>query len=275
MCGENGDISPLTAAVTGSPPRVRGKPRQGNDEGSKRGIPPACAGKTLTNCMSSFRNRDHPRVCGENFHGGRRMNQVVGSPPRMRGKPAIHREKCLAPGIPPAHAGKTRTEPRGVQHGWGYPHACGENNAIANSASFQQGSPPRMRGKPVLPRCICVAAGITPACAGKTEAAADRYAARADHPRVCGENRCARRGLVAGLGSPPRVRGKQRIPPLRIQAYRITPACAGKTSGELLQSGEPKDHPRVCGENSLGRSSRCRPSGSPPRVRGKPGLCRY
>ena len=96
------------------------------------------------------------------------MNQVVGSPPRMRGKPAIHREKCLAPGIPPAHAGKTRTEPRGVQHGWGYPHACGENNAIANSASFQQGSPPRMRGKPVLPRCICVAAGITPAHAGKT-----------------------------------------------------------------------------------------------------------
>ena len=168
MCGEN-PCRPLAhRQPSGSPPRVRGKRDHPVEQTDKGRITPACAGKTVRGANSSMSRPNHPRVCGENGDISPLTAAVTGSPPRVRGKPGLPDSTLRRPGITPAHAGKTRTEPRGVQHGWGYPRACGENNAIANSASFQQGSPPRMRGKPVLPRCICVAAGITPAHAGKT-----------------------------------------------------------------------------------------------------------
>ena len=86
---------------------------------------------------------------------------------------------------------------------------------------------------------------------------------------MCGENlrpasRCRRRG-----GSPPRVRGKPGQCPRASCAERITPACAGKTCWAYVPGRSCEDHPRVCGENGLGRVRRGNPEGSPPRVRGK------
>ena len=49
----------------------------------------------------------------------------------------------------------------------------------------------------------------------------------------------------------------------------ITPACAGRRSGQCFQTARHTDHPRVCGEK-LGRCrARRREAGSPPRVRGE------
>ena len=50
----------------------------------------------------------------------------------------------------------------------------------------------------------------------------------------------------------------------------ITPACAGKTRHALIECFYPRDHPRVCGENSFERRQTLLYRGSPPRVRGKP-----
>ena len=52
-------------------------------------------------------------------------------------------------------------------------------------------------------------------------------------------------------------------------AEGITPACAGRSLHRWLWPFRYKDHPRVCGEKSLGARQGCRRAGSPPRVRGE------
>ena len=53
---------------------------------------------------------------------------------------------------------------------------------------------------------------------------------------------------------------------------RITPACAGNRSGISAKSRVHKDHPRVCGEQSVMGAIQCGQKGSPPRVRGTEAL---
>ena len=71
-----------------------------------------------------------------------------------------------------------------------------------------------------------------------------------DHARVCGENLARYLGIARCTGSPPRVRGKRFISIGGLPFLRITPACAGKTYRGGICYLNPKDHPRVCGENT-------------------------
>ena len=72
-------------------------------------------------------------------------------------------------------------------------------------------------------------------------------------------------------GSPPRVREKlSACVPIMVKP-RITPACAGKTSAEDTGKDADGDHPRVCGKNRLSAFNTRLLTGSPPRVREKPG----
>ena len=82
------------------------------------------------------------------------------------------------------------------------------------------------------------------------------------------------------LRSPPRVRGKEWYLQGESPAPGITPACAGKRTAQRSQRCQKWDHPRVCGEKTLCRSTVVPVWGSPPRMRGKgegcslPGSCR-
>ena len=49
----------------------------------------------------------------------------------------------------------------------------------------------------------------------------------------------------------------------------ITPACAGKRQRHFGNSGQKRDHPRVCGEKTVVLALALVNQGSPPRVRGK------
>ena len=71
-------------------------------------------------------------------------------------------------------------------------------------------------------------------------------------------------------GSSPRVRGKPCSVLGFLQALRLIPACAGKTLAWMRRISRWTAHPRVCGENPVSVSPGVRPSGSSPRVRGKP-----
>ena len=107
VCGENVDPVHTVPRAVGSPPRVRGKramKRQGVKAG---GITPACAGKTFKMHYFAFSARDHPRVCGENSHSVLPSASVLGSPPRVRGKPAFSLTASSNVRITPACAGKT------------------------------------------------------------------------------------------------------------------------------------------------------------------------
>ena len=132
------------------------------------------------------------------------------------------------------------------------------------------GSPPRMRGK--LANCGASRsyAGITPADAGKTPSCDGRPPEYEDHPRGCGENYTGRDGMEKTAGSPPRMRGKQKMSRTRNYATRITPADAGKTLSCVPTASLIWDHPRGCGENLPPVLLLMPQAGSPPRMRGKP-----
>ncbi len=106
-CGENRPILRLPALFSGSPPRMRGKPRKMlHREGAAR-ITPAHAGKTFVRRQRASREWDHPRACGENRARALCRTTAGGSPPRMRGKLKKLYRQLMKERITPAHAGKT------------------------------------------------------------------------------------------------------------------------------------------------------------------------
>ena len=131
------------------------------------------------------------------------------------------------------------------------------------------GSPPRMRGKVYMRCCACRQPRITPAYAGKRVDLANTGKCPRDHPRVCGEKFRGARFRDRRMGSPPRMRGKERQAWPASAAMGITPAYAGKRVVDVPFSTFCWDHPRVCGEkdSSFVKYAVC--IGSPPRMRGK------
>ena len=113
----------------------------------RKGITPACAGKSLRPSGNIRDRRDHPRVCGEKRSLVFRLRCFSGSPPRVRGKVSLK--------------GVTLTAPAG--------------------------SPPRVRGKGAWICQNLERVGITPACAGKSIPDTIIQMFHWDHPRVCGE----------------------------------------------------------------------------------------
>ena len=72
----------------------------------------------------------------------------------------------------------------------------------------------------------------------------------------------------AVVGSPPRVRGTERMA-MHTQRYQgITPACAGNRKTDPFMALVARDHPRVCGEQPFVAVPAAAKYGSPPRVRG-------
>ena len=65
-CGENSAQAISCSAVTGSPPRVRGKPYSCTRTAGITRITPARAGKTPASAPARPSSPDHPRACGEN-----------------------------------------------------------------------------------------------------------------------------------------------------------------------------------------------------------------
>ena len=79
-------------------------------------------------------------------------------------------------------------------------------------------------------------------------------------------------GMMATMGSPPRMREKLKSSKIPSGCLRITPAYAGKTKSSLLNLVVVQDHPRVCGKNHFKSLISNLVAGSPPRMREKPGL---
>ena len=193
----------------------------------------------------------------------------------MRGKVQRQRMHARARRITPAYAGKRvrcsqqalpRTDPR----------MCGEKHNRSYQQGLERGSPPHVRGKEAQEEWVEQVPRITPACAGKSVSWYVMTSSTWDHPRVCGEKLTIGTGAsgVGGItprmcgekpssffmsmrsaGSPPRMRGKGHRMPINVNQVRITPACAGKRVCFRSQSRSVRDHPRMCGEKTLGWTS--------------------
>ena len=168
VCGENPHASSHFFLAAGSSPRVRGKRCLERHRCLSHWLIPACAGKTWPRAATSDSASAHPRVCGENDRGGPSLVWVVGSSPRVRGKPGGGVGRGLGGRLIPACAGKTSTTVTPRTTATAHPRVCGENGMRAVPIGDGSGSSPRVRGKrgtavpaPSEPRLI-------PACAGKT-----------------------------------------------------------------------------------------------------------
>ena len=110
---------------------------------------------------------------------------------------------------------------------------------------------------------------LIPAYAGKTTTDSLPKKLRKAHPRVCGENWPTINGPIHKAGSSPRMRGKQCARFRFVRLRGLIPAYAGKTRHRHQHRCEDWAHPRVCGENWLGRGALRAGRGSSPRMRGK------
>ena len=145
----------------------------------------------------------------------------------------------------------------------------GEDLKRMMAANPGSGSPPHARGRPEPVWWQVEAAGITPACAGKTRRPARRSTARPDHPRMRGEDTFDTKIKSPENGSPPHARGRPQMREYIGEYWRITPACAGKTCGGSQSRHGRRDHPRMRGEDAARLTAACSATGSPPHARGR------
>ena len=188
VCGEKQHSERKVGTMQGSPPRMRGKGFCFQICRSSHRITPAYAGKSYTSIFHPPLYKDHPRVCGEKKITDGTEFVTVGSPPRMRGKDMLYCDRLPQFGITPAYAGKRCSAAVLLSSSRDHPRVCGEKSKKKANLFYQEGSPPRMRGKDLDFWNKEQIQGITPAYAGKRAL------------RSCLMNHPS--------GSPPRMRGK-------------------------------------------------------------------
>ena len=232
VCGENSRKCVHLMMLSGSSPRMRGKPGRPSRRRLPKGLIPAYAGKTLANAFGDGTYRAHPRVCGENQGIAQFMPLTWGSSPRMRGKRLGIRTYLTRFRLIPAYAGKTRVNNASTNRVRAHPRVCGENRVFRGVALVVGGSSPRMRGKLPYSSPSSSMTGLIPAYAGKTGMVARIDALTRAHPRVCGENIISACGVFFIRGSSPRMRGKPPPPLVANLQGRLIPAYAGKTEDD-------------------------------------------
>ena len=182
-------------------------------------------------------SRDHPRACGEKNKELEGVWLPMESPPRGRGKAFSVLRRQFRFRITPAWAGKrqTATMPRTMTRD--HPRVGGEKLWVCCYDVVPRGSPPRGRGKEIVDITEWPTNRITPAWAGKSNAAVLDTSSTEDHPRMGGE-KCIESGEdVLVSGSPPHGRGKD-VPFIGTLAVPgITPAWAGKRLKRSHRSG--------------------------------------
>ena len=89
------------------------------------------------------------------------------------------------------------------------------------------------------------------------------------HPRIRGEDDTTATITRCGVGSPPHSRGRPRRWRRERDAYRLTPAFAGKTIRVEVDFSTYRAHPRIRGEDRYLAAAMQSCLGSPPHSRGR------
>ena len=154
---------------------------------------------------------------------------AIGSSPLTRGKPNSSRQRLVAAGLIPAHAGKTGWILICVSSGRAHPRSRGENHAAFLMYSYTVGSSPLTRGKPRVKAREVKRGRLIPAHAGKTSVAVQSERGYRAHPRSRGENAVMATPEVVAAGSSPLTRGKRAWSKIARICVWLIPAHAGKT----------------------------------------------
>ena len=133
-------------------------------------------------------NRDHPRMCGDHIHHDTLFVKYLGSPPHVRGPPALYAYLCRGHRITPACAGTTMIHSISWHSSQDHPRMCGDHSNYWRLLWINGGSPPHVRGPRNRPATTATGRGITPACAGTTPDEEIKSLIERDHPRMCGDH---------------------------------------------------------------------------------------
>ena len=147
VCGEKCSATGSGLAVSGSPPRMRGKVPVVSSVSVQFGITPAYAGKSVSLNVLTPVFRDHPRVCGEKPTVPAVGTVFAGSPPRMRGKDFSHLGDVGQNRITPAYAGKRLKRSHSIGH---FSCILCLFHSVLHRASVSDGS----RAGPCAPPCL-------------------------------------------------------------------------------------------------------------------------
>ena len=131
----------------GSPPHARGRLSSLAEDSIRRGITPACAGKTSPSRAAGKSLWDHPRMRGEDLPAGAQAGYRQGSPPHARGRPDAPAWDRVDDRITPACAGKTEKYARYWFAHRDHPRMRGEDLSHPVSGEDSPGSPPHARGR--------------------------------------------------------------------------------------------------------------------------------
>ena len=152
-------------------------------------------------------------------------------------------------GNTPACAGKTAKLYMLKLIIWKHPRVRGEDHGETSGHKNHRETPPRARGRRKRARASLCGSRNTPACAGKTSSNNARCLIAEKHPRVRGEDCYPSQCFGLGGETPPRARGRRRLPGRSSPSARNTPACAGKTPEDTAPGDTRTKHPRVRGED--------------------------
>ena len=269
MCGADDGRRARNQPEDGSPPRVRGRQRDGGFYPPTLRFTPACAGQTIQRAPLQRQRSVHPRVCGADALCPPLLALSGGSPPRVRGRRERRVHILLLARFTPACAGQTPDRKVYRCMYTVHPRVCGADVRLNWKEPSAFGSPPRVRGRLDIERLSDEIGRFTPACAGQTSCPLSSLALYPVHPRVCGADRRLLLGEEEVDGSPPRVRGRRWANSTQLFGGRFTPACAGQTDFQRKPSIALSVHPRVCGADMSRNTPARQQTGSPPRVRGR------
>ena len=210
----------------------------------------------------------HPRLGGEHRPRPIIWISVLGSSPRGRGTLTAVAIKVLACRFISAWAGNTTCRWPASTRRTVHPRVGGEHQINANLINAARGSSPRGRGTPLIDQQPYATLRFIPAWAGNTAPRPARGCPSAVHPRVGGEHRARRGGIMPACGSSPRGRGTHSPTPWWPPLYRFIPAWAGNTARIVSLAADIAVHPRVGGEHPRTTPRASISPGSSPRGRG-------
>ena len=173
-----GDVPVLQGVVDdyeGSPPRARGRQRKPVAAAPAKGLTPACAGTSCRGEGDVWREGAHPRV---------------------RGDVQVEVYALLSSlGLTPACAGTSVRGGGRPAPEWAHPRVRGDVCSRRTRTGCFWGSPPRARGRRVADPGRVLLPGLTPACAGTSQAVQVVVLFAGAHPRVRGDVRSVAAGL--------------------------------------------------------------------------------
>ena len=154
--------------VAGSSPRARGTGRRCACCHRYCRFIPACAGNSSCTGIRQRMTSVHPRVRGEQGHGGGQAAHDAGSSPRARGTAGRRSWRCPACRFIPACAGNSRGMRPLISASPVHPRVRGEQRDGRGAFQPASGSSPRARGTGRSTPARQPGRRFIPACAGNS-----------------------------------------------------------------------------------------------------------